>query len=39
VADSLALSFFMPVMQNEYDEDNGYYKYRSPKWVDPVTGY
>lgn len=37
--DALSLSFFMPVMQNEYDEDNGFYKYREPRWVDPVTGY
>ena len=40
IADAISLSFFMPCVQNEWDEDNnGYYKYQGPKFVDPVTGY
>ena len=39
VAEGLVHTFFQNVMQNEYDEDNGFYKYREPRWVDPVTGY
>jgi hypothetical protein len=37
--DSLSLTFFQPVLQNEWDEDNnGFYEYQG-RAVDPVTGY
>jgi hypothetical protein len=40
LGDALSLSFFMSVMQNEWDEgNNGYYEYKGPSYVDPVTGY
>jgi hypothetical protein len=39
LADALSLSFFAPVLQNEWDEDNnGFYEYQG-RAVDPVTGY
>jgi len=40
VGDALSLTFFMKVQQNDWDEtESGYYEYKGPKWVDPVTGY
>ena len=38
--DALALTHFMRVEQNQWDEgNNSFYNYREPDYVDPVTGY
>jgi len=40
LADSLSLSFFMPVMQTDWDEDNaGYYDDAQTSAPNPMTGY